>query len=798
MVDVNSPVFPKPIHSRFPKTQQDDKSQAHRIHENINYGQINSQFHKVDTYLESVASLESIPCSDTGSYLAHPNTSLLNVNSYMSNNNSSLHLPSDPIISKASIPSSNLHTHLGDYGYPVNFFPNGLALRSPSSTDKVQWPPKNGKPHPDNKTKKPSKKLKSLALKPTVPSKRRSSTPVICVTPPDLFYDTPPIEDEPLDWDGPSDLRNPKNWSCYKRWYVTIVTGYLCLVVSFGCSLYTADTLKLIFRFGVSQEKTMVGLTVYLIGLSLAPVIGAPLSEKFGRKWIYVGMIPSSMVFMAGTVASTNMNSVLVCRFFTGLFGSPVLAIAAGTIADLWDIDMLVIAMTIFSLAPLMGPVLGPIIGGYAVQNFKTSWKLVFYIQLAFAGAALPFVLFMPETYKPIILQNEAKKKEKVRQQVMIGSNKTMENLITNNNSNTDVTLVSETSIVHNHMLSNWPVTASIHNDHMQDKKEHSWAHYFTKVRKSLTATLFFPIKLLFEEPIILIASIYASFVFAILFSFLESYAIIFGEIYKFTFGETGLAFWGIGTGMVLSAIFFICVDRFYLQKLFEAQKAKHPNSNQSVAHPVSIEIPFEDPEQVLIVCKVGSILLPISLFWQGWVAHFRLHWMLVIAAGVPFGISLMFIFFSLIVYFEFTYDNNPELLASVFAANNLLRYLLAAGFPLFTTKMYTNLGVNWSATIFGCISILLVPIPWVFARFGPRMRRHSKYANRPVDLKSEENNEDIKTGARHPSDEAIGNIYGEPNRYRVESTITFKHDDSDASDYEKDYIDSTYNFKRA
>lgn len=127
----------------------------------------------------------------------------------MSNNNSSLHLPSDPIISKASIPSSNLHTHLGDYGYPVNFFPNGLALRSPSSTDKVQWPPKTAN-HILTTKQKPSKKLKSLALKPTVPSKRRSSTPVICVTPPDLFYDTPPIEDEPLDWDGPSDLRNPK------------------------------------------------------------------------------------------------------------------------------------------------------------------------------------------------------------------------------------------------------------------------------------------------------------------------------------------------------------------------------------------------------------------------------------------------------------------------------------------------------------------------------------------------------------------------------------------------------------
>jgi hypothetical protein len=41
----------------------------------------------------------------------------------------------------------------------------------------------------------------------------------------------------------------------------------------------------------------------------------------------------------------------------------------------------------------------------------------------------------------------------------------------------------------------------------------------------------------------------------------------------------------------------------------------------------------------------------------------------------------------------------------------------------------YKNMGVHWTLTILGGISALLVPVPYVFYKYGHRIRAKSKYA---------------------------------------------------------------------
>ncbi|GMF82840.1 unnamed protein product [[Candida] boidinii] len=96
------------------------------------------------------------------------------------------------------------------------------------------------------------------------------------------------------------------------------------------------------------------------------------------------------------------------------------------------------------------------------------------------------------------------------------------------------------------------------------------------------------------------------------------------------------------------------------------------------------------------------------------------------VAAGVPFGFSLILIFFSILTYFAMSYP--PLSVASALAANNLLRYILASVFPLFTVQMYKNLNVGWASTVFGFIGVALAPVPWIFTYVGPRLRARSKF----------------------------------------------------------------------
>lgn len=56
-------------------------------------------------------------------------------------------------------------------------------------------------------------------------------------------------------------------------------------------------------------------------------------------------------------------------------------------------------------------------------------------------------------------------------------------------------------------------------------------------------------------------------------------------------------------------------------------------------------------------------------------------------------------------------------------AANGCLRFTLGAVFPLFTLPMYEGLGIHWAGSVFGFLSVALLPIPWLLLRYGHRLR---------------------------------------------------------------------------
>lgn len=64
---------------------------------------------------------------------------------------------------------------------------------------------------------------------------------------------------------------------------------------------------------------------------------------------------------------------------------------------------------------------------------------------------------------------------------------------------------------------------------------------------------------------------------------------------------------------------------------------------------------------------------------------------------------------------------------ASAVASNTILRSVFAAALPLVAQPLYHNLGVSWASTLLGCIAIALATIPFVFIKFGPKLRAKSR-----------------------------------------------------------------------
>ncbi|CAN8105276.1 unnamed protein product [Discula destructiva] len=77
--------------------------------------------------------------------------------------------------------------------------------------------------------------------------------------------------------------------------------------------------------------------------------------------------------------------------------------------------------------------------------------------------------------------------------------------------------------------------------------------------------------------------------------------------------------------------------------------------------------------------------------------------------------------------FFNDLVDAYLPVAASAVAANIVLRSSFAAGFPLFSTQMFESMRAQWACTLLGYIATAMIPIPFMFRTYGPRLRKKSK-----------------------------------------------------------------------
>lgn len=164
-----------------------------------------------------------------------------------------------------------------------------------------------------------------------------------------------------------------------------------------------------------------------------APLLLAPLSEVYGRSYIYfVSAVVFFLCFLPQALAK-SIVLVLVFRFISGIAGSTAVSLVGGTLADVWRDEDRGTPMALFSFAAFgctflrfsrtfreqrltfrecTATGLGPVAFGYLAQyrGFRyVSWAL-----FAMSGA---FAIFMPfvldETRASVLLSRKAAKLRK-------------------------------------------------------------------------------------------------------------------------------------------------------------------------------------------------------------------------------------------------------------------------------------------------------------------------------------------------------------------------------------------------
>ncbi|KAK7999537.1 hypothetical protein PG990_012137 [Apiospora arundinis] len=208
---------------------------------------------------------------------------------------------------------------------------------------------------------------------------------------------------------APGDVENPHNWSTARRWYCTCTAVLLVVNATLASSGPSGCFPSISEEFNVSEEAAGLTITLFLLGYCAGPLLFAPLSEFYGRRWIFYITFLLYLAFNFLCAFAPNFGSLLVGRFLTGTFVSAPLSNGPGVLADLWDpVERGTPWRRSLAWFGVLGPAMGPVIAGFL--QLKEDWRWIFYVMLWFGAGSAILMFTLPETFGPMILKTKARR----------------------------------------------------------------------------------------------------------------------------------------------------------------------------------------------------------------------------------------------------------------------------------------------------------------------------------------------------------------------------------------------------
>ncbi|KAH8810950.1 putative MFS transporter [Xylogone sp. PMI_703] len=306
-----------------------------------------------------------------------------------------------------------------------------------------------------------------------------------------------------VDWDGPDDPSNPRNWTTPMRLAQIIPIGIFSLNMTLAATMFAPGVQQLVEEFHITTSiVATMSLTIYVLGFC-AGVIVAPLSELYGRLWLYHASNTTWLAFTLGCAFSKSTTSFLIFRFLAGCAGSVPMACGGATVADLVPPKDRGKYMAVWGLGPQLGPIVGPIAGGFMSQT--VGWRWTFRLLSILGGISLLVgLIVLRETNEATLLKNKAARLRKIS-----GSNAYM--------------AVSRVNKIGDLSPARFLVRALVR-----------------------------PTKMLIFSPVVLSVSLYNAYVFGLMFMLFDTFPQVFESQYGFSVGIQGLIYLAFGIGTLL------------------------------------------------------------------------------------------------------------------------------------------------------------------------------------------------------------------------------------------------------
>lgn len=136
---------------------------------------------------------------------------------------------------------------------------------------------------------------------------------------------------------------------------------------------------------------------MFFVFMASSPIVWGPLAGVYGRRPIFLSSSVLLTVFSIGTAVAPHLAAFFAFRMLTAFQGTAYLVVGSVAIGDIYPPLRRGRALSWFMSGILVGPTLAPVVGGVVITF--TSWRIIFWIQVALAGVTVVMVVFLlPET----------------------------------------------------------------------------------------------------------------------------------------------------------------------------------------------------------------------------------------------------------------------------------------------------------------------------------------------------------------------------------------------------------------
>src|SRR5215510_3352501 len=184
-----------------------------------------------------------------------------------------------------------------------------------------------------------------------------------------------------------------------RRWLITVCTMTATVMQALDTTIANVALPYMQGSLSASLDQINWVLTSYIVAAAIMTAPIGWLSERFGRKTLFIICVGGFTVASFLCALAQNIEQMVLFRLMQGMAGAALVPLSQSVLLDTYSAEERGQAMAIWGVGVMLGPIMGPTLGAWLTDNY--SWHWVFLINLPIGViTALGMLMFMEETQK--------------------------------------------------------------------------------------------------------------------------------------------------------------------------------------------------------------------------------------------------------------------------------------------------------------------------------------------------------------------------------------------------------------